>query len=157
MASDAIIQLVDMQERGVLRPDSEDALALAFAEKPIAVLKLKLPEALVLAPSALFPPKNPPSAGLLALAPGPTAVCWVDPFPSAFAFCPQAILFPFDAEAPSPFCGSLPTTLPPQTNAAAGAGERQVTRTQKSAAEVVRGVARPMENRCMNIPYENTR
>jgi hypothetical protein len=26
MASDAIIQLVDMQERGVLRPDSEDAL-----------------------------------------------------------------------------------------------------------------------------------
>ena len=33
MASDAIIQLVDMQERGVLRPDSEDALALAFAEQ----------------------------------------------------------------------------------------------------------------------------
>ena len=33
MASDAIIRLVDMQERGVLRPDSEDALALAFAEQ----------------------------------------------------------------------------------------------------------------------------
>ena len=33
MASDAIIQLMDMQERGGFRPKSEDALALAFAEQ----------------------------------------------------------------------------------------------------------------------------
>ena len=33
MVSDAVIRLAEMQERGVLRPDSEDALALTFAEQ----------------------------------------------------------------------------------------------------------------------------
>jgi hypothetical protein len=110
----------------------------ASAAGPVAVFELILPWESAPNPVATFELESVPVLVSLALALVPTAVFAPTEVPLlALALVPQAtLLVPLAAVAPAPSCGSLPSTLPPQTNCACACDAPRLHASAIASADV---------------------